>query len=296
MPTKGLASGILIAISGIALLCAMDAVAKALGGHVGTPFVVFVRYVGAALWLALYLACFRQPWPRRENFGRHALRGGLMGATAFMFFFAITRLPLAVVAALAMTAPLYITGLSVVLLKEKAHQLLYVALAFGLAGSAAIGLGGQSLEVSGEFEPLAWAAAILAPLAYAGAIVLLKHHSSDEGAPQMTLAQSLAAAMVAVPFLIPTFEAPPAHVYPLVLGVGFLGAMGYLLLITGLKRIPASVFAILDYTGLLWAAMFGLVFFGEWPPLQVWIGGALIIVACALGTQASRKITAAQPA
>jgi drug/metabolite transporter (DMT)-like permease len=112
----------------------------------------------------------------------------------------------------------------------------------------------------------------------------------------MTLAQSLAAAMVAVPFLIPTYEPPPANVYPLVLGVGFLGAMGYLLLITALKRIPASVFGSLDYRGQLWAAMFGLVFFGEWPPLQVWIGGALIIVACALGTQASRKITVVQPA
>ncbi|MET3926812.1 EamA family transporter [Devosia sp. 2618] len=292
MPPKGLATGMLIAMSGITLLCAMDAVAKALGAHVGTPFVVFVRYTGAALVLALYLAAFRQPWPRRENFGRHAVRGALMGATAFLFFFAVTRLPLAVVAALAMTAPLYITGMSVLLLKERAHRLIFVALAFGLAGSAVIGFGGEMLEVSGEFEPLAWAAAVLAPVAYAGAIVLLKHHSSDEGAPQMTLAQSLAAALVAVPFLIPTFEWPPTETYPMVFGVGFLGAMGYLLLITGLRRIPASIFAILDYTGLLWAALFGYIFFAELPPLQVWIGGGLIIVACVIGTQASRRVTA----
>jgi drug/metabolite transporter (DMT)-like permease len=275
------------------MLCAMDAVAKALGASLNTFQVGFVRYLGAALWLVLYMAATRRAWPQRANLHRHALRGGLMALTAVFFFYGVIHLPLAVATALAMSAPIYISLFGIVFLKERFSGGLLVAILLGIAGSLIIVFGGTPVETSGASDILAWGAAILAPISYAAAIVLLKHHSSDESAAAMTLAQSLVAAALFVPLAIPGAALPQsAAVWGQMAIIGLFGALGYLLLIAGLRRVPASVFAVVDYTGLLWAAAYGLIFFTELPGPQLWIGGGLIIAACAMGARAGSKVPA----
>ena len=75
-------SGLLLGAAGIALMCAMDAVAKALGADLTAFQVVFVRYLGSALWLALWLALTRGNWPRATDVGPQALRAVMLVATA----------------------------------------------------------------------------------------------------------------------------------------------------------------------------------------------------------------------
>lgn len=275
--------GILLCAIGIAFLCAMDAVAKSLGASISTFMIVFVRYAGAAIWLALYIGLTRGAWPQRRNYGRHAQRGALMAMTACFFFYGVTHLPLAVAAALGMSAPIYVSLFGIVFLKEPVSLGLIGAILLGIAGSAVIVFGGDPIQVTGSSDILAWGAAILAPMSYAAAIVLMKHHSADEGAATMTLAQSVVAAAIAIPLVVPGFAVPPMSSWALIALIGLLGAFGFLFLINGLKRVPASVFAVVDYTALLWAAAFGYLFFSEVPELRLWIGGGLIISACALG-------------
>ncbi|UXN73857.1 hypothetical protein N8D56_00100 [Devosia sp. A8/3-2] len=68
-------SGIRLGAAGIVVLCAMDAVAKALGAHLPTFEVVFVRFAGAAVWLVLWIWLSRGARPKRSNLGRHIMRG-----------------------------------------------------------------------------------------------------------------------------------------------------------------------------------------------------------------------------
>lgn len=282
-------TGILLAAGGIAMLCAMDAVAKSLGAHISTFQIAFVRYAGAALWLAAFMLIARAAWPRRENYGRHALRGALIVVTACLFFYGVTNLPLAVAAALGMTAPVYISLLGVVFLKEPVSPAFILAIALGIAGSLIIVFGGEPIQTGGYSSLLAWGAGILAPVSYAAALVLMKHHSTDEGPMAMTLAQSSVAAVIAMPLALPGLAAPPAEIWWQIALIGLLGAVGFILIFGGLKRLPASIFSVVDYTGLLWAAVFGYLFFTEIPQVQLWIGGALIIAACALGMRAAGR-------
>ena len=67
----------------------MDAVAKALGAELTAFQVVFVRFLGAAIWLALWVALTRDVWPRQSDLGRQLMRGALLVATATMFFHAV---------------------------------------------------------------------------------------------------------------------------------------------------------------------------------------------------------------
>ncbi|WP_323013986.1 DMT family transporter [Devosia sp.] len=280
-------SGFVLCVSGIALMCGMDAVAKALGASFSPFQIVFMRYLGAALWLALWIFSSKGAWPRIDDIGRQALRAVMLVATASLFFFAVTHLPLAAVAALGMTAPVYMTLLGALFLKENMRGGAWLALALGIAGSAVIVLGGGALETSSPLggAPLAWTAAALAPVAYAVTMALLKHHSGQEEPAAMSLGQSLIAALLVLPLAfgpLPEINASLAGQSAL---IGFLGALGFLLLLHGLKRMPVSAFAVLDYSGLVWAAFFGFIFFQEVPGLQFWLGALLIVSACALNAR-----------
>ncbi|UJW87266.1 DMT family transporter [Devosia sp. SL43] len=280
-------SGLVLSAAGIALMCCMDAVAKALGAELTAFQVVFVRFLGAAIWLALWIALTRGVWPRLSDLGRQLIRGALLVATATMFFYAVANLPLAVVAALGMTAPLYVTLIGAVVLKEKLDARAWAALLLGSCGAAIIILGGGAILLSGmEGDLLAWAAALLAPVSYATILALLKHHSSKEEPAAMTLGQSVVAALVALPLALA--QSFPG-ISPILVGqtvlVGFLGAAGFVLVISGLRLVPVSVFAVVDYTGLIWAAALGLVFFAELPGLAFWAGAVLIVGACVINSR-----------
>lgn len=283
--------GLLLCFVGMALLCGMDAVAKALGAHLTTFQLAFVRYGGAAIWLTLYIVLAKANWPLRRNWRRHVLRGVLMVTTACLFFYAVTHLPLAIATALAMSAPIYVSLFGIIFLRERPSPILGLAIILGIAGSAVMVIGsdggGAGGAATGDIS--GWIAGVLAPITYAGAIVLLKHHSDDENAAALSLSTAAVAAAVLLPVAVADFAMPSAGALLLMGLIGFLGASGIVLLTIGLRTTPASSFAIVDYVSLLWAALFGFLFFSEVPEVGFWIGGALIVSACALGIGVTRK-------
>lgn len=272
--------GLLLCFGGMILLCGMDATAKALGhAQLGAFEIGFVRYAGSTIWLAVYIAVTRGAWPDLRNWRRHLLRGVLSVATASLFFYGVTHLPLAIATALAMTAPVYVSILGIVFLKERPAPALGLAIALGIAGSAVVVFGGD-LASAASSDISGWIAGLLAPVSYAATIVVLKHHADDESAAALTLSTSFVAAIVLLPLAVPGFVVPTPSAWPLLPLAGLLGACGFILLTTGLRTTPASTYAIVDYASLLFAALFGFVFFTEVPGVPFWIGGALIVGAC----------------
>jgi S-adenosylmethionine uptake transporter len=279
-------NGLLLCASGIALICLMDAIAKALGSHLNTFQIVFVRYAGAALWLGLWITLTRQQWPRLSDLPRVVLRGCLFVVTASMFFYAVAHLPLAVVAALGMTAPVYVTVLGGLVFKERLGPTALGTLALAACGSAIVVLGkdlGGLLPVTTDLS--VWAAAVLAPVIYALTLIVLKQHSGREAPEAMTLGQSAIAAILVLPLSFGDWPALDAPWVGLSTAIGLVGAVAFLSLTYGLRIVPVSAFAVLDYTALLWAAGFGLVFFREVPSQLFWLGAALIVVACSLNVR-----------
>jgi drug/metabolite transporter (DMT)-like permease len=287
--------GLLLCFAGMALLCAMDAVAKTLGAYLNVFQIACVRYGGAAVWMVLYIALRQAAWPNPANWRRHVLRALLMVTTACLFFYGVTHLPLAIATALAMSAPIYVSLFGIVFFRERPSASLWIAIALGAAGSAVVVFGGP-LANGGAGDIGGWIAGLLAPITYAGAIVLLKHHSDTEGAEALTLSTAAIAALVLLPAAIPGFVLPPMQAWWLMPLMGFFGAAGFVLLTNGLRTTPASTFAIVDYASLLWAALLGYVFFSEVPGLRFWIGGGLIVVACVVVMGATGRAAKAEAA
>ena len=60
---------------------------------------------------------------------------------------------------------------------------------------------------------------------------------------------------------------------------GLAGGVGHLCLIQSFRRAPASAVVPFSYSSLVWATGFGLVVFGEWPPMTTFIGAGIIIAS-----------------
>ncbi|GHA16308.1 hypothetical protein GCM10007989_09180 [Devosia pacifica] len=281
-------TGILLGLGGVIALCSMDATVKGVGATIPTLQIVTIRYFGAALWLAMFIFATRRAWPQRKNFHRHALRGALFAITATLFFYGATHLPLAVASALGLSAPIYVSLLGVVFLGERLTAGVLIAIALGISGALIIVFAGEPVETLGGSDWMAWAAGIGAPISYAIILVLLKKHSADEHPTSITMAQSIVAGTLTLPLAIAGYVPPSPVAWGQLALIGLLGALGILMIVGGLKRVSASVFSVVDYSSLLWAAALGFVFYAEVPKPEIWLGGALIVAACAMGMRVAR--------
>ena len=61
------------------------------------------------------------------------------------------------------------------------------------------------------------------------------------------------------------------------LGIGIFGALGQLGITQSLRFAPVSTIVPMDYTALLWATIFGITIFGQYPGLSIWLGAPIII-------------------
>ncbi len=278
---QGSIGPVLVATLGIALLTAMDGIAKHLSAEFATLQIVFARFAISGLCALGLVIVLRAGWPQRDRLGAHAVRAVLMVVTSSTFFYAIGRLPLAEVFAITFTGPIFVALFGALLLREPVTPPIWLAILGGFAGMLVI-VGTGELGTGRSDELLAWAAAIASPITYALSIVLLRSQAQREPQTVIVLVQSLMVAGLALPFAIPAFRVPEGEALGWFLALGLLGTAGYLCLVSALSRLSAARFGVVDYTGLLWAALIGWALFDETPRLTLWFGAALIVSACLL--------------
>jgi drug/metabolite transporter (DMT)-like permease len=283
----------LLASIGILLLTGMDGLVKNLSAGYPTFQIVFMRFAFTALFIGIVMLGLRQRWPSRDRSKAHLGRAILMVLAASSFFYALGRLPLAEVFAISLTSPIFVAVFAAVFLKEPVGLRVMLAIGSGFLGMLVIVFAGGPGTGAFGHPPLALACALLSPVIYALGIVLLRAQTMQEPIAAIVTAQSLFVALLLSPVVAVQFVAPtPAH-WAQFVGIGLLGSAGYLAFATGLKGLSAARFSVVEYTGLIWAALFGYAFFGEVPRLAVWLGALLIIAGCLIVI--SEKVSKAAP-
>ena len=275
--------------AGIGTLCLMDVVVKHLSATIDVPVVTLARYVtGTILALAVWQWQGR-PRLTREMLPLHIARGALIASMAFCFYWSLTKLPLAEAITLSFIAPLLVPPLASLLLREKVQPRVYAAGALGFAGVLVTAQGAP--DFSGD-RLLALAAVLYAAVAYAGSAVLLRARAGTDGATVVTLMGALIPMIILSPVAIGA--APPD--LPTIgwfMLLGLIGNIGMQLLSRAYAKIEAQVLAVMEFTALPWAALFGWVFFAEPVRPQVWAGAGIIFAACLWASRLERKPAAA---
>jgi S-adenosylmethionine uptake transporter len=272
-----------VATLGIALFSAMDAVMKGLSVAIGAYNAVFWRMlVGLALSAILYLPSFKQR-PSREAMRFHIIRGLVGSVMALTFFWGIARLPLAEAVALTFVAPLASLYLAAVMLGEPVGRRAVLASLIGFAGVLVIV--GARAGTPGDRDLWGAASILTSAMLYAYNIILMRQQALVAKPLEIAFYQYLVIGGVlalAAPFLA-VFPAPE-H-WP---GLGFAAALALvslMLLAWSYARAEAHRLAPVEYTALIWAALFGLIFFDEAISLSTVVGAAMIVAGCVLATR-----------
>ena len=279
----------LLALAAVALLSVMDAVMKAL--------VIAIGLYATSLWRALtgviagsllYLPT-RKGWPSREVIRLHVVRATVTTVMALTFFYGLARTPMAQAIALTFIAPLIAQGLAAVMLGEQVGRRTILASAAAFAGVVVI-VGG-SLVSGPAASGTVWGtvAILVSALTYAFNIVLMRRQSVAAGPLEIAFFQNLTVTALLLAAL-PLVGAPawPAGHEIEVIAAAAMSFGGILLFASAYARGPASLLAISEYSGILWAAALGWWMFAE-PVAAATIMGAVLIVGGCLYATGGRR-------
>ncbi len=267
----------------ILVLSGMDAVIKGFGPESSIVQIVWLRYLSGALFVLPVLLATGPHRINLQSLKSNGLRATIMVVAAGTFFYAITRMPLLEAVTLSFTAPIFMIFAARIILGEPITARAIGAVGLGFLGVIVVVAGDMGSNQS--LTPTGIAAALLSAVAYAVGIVLLRKHASHDAIPVLVFLQAAIATLVLTPFGVATWAGIGTSDVVAFAAIGLLATVGQLLIAWGFKHAAAARLAPLEYTNLLWATAFGILFFAERPGFTTFVGAALIILACLIATR-----------
>ena len=273
-PGSDQARGIALLLAAILGFTLMDATAKHLTQIYHPAQVIWARFIGNLLIFALIFRGAMLPLMRtrqpRTQFARAIMQLGSVG----LFFTSLQYIGLAEATAIMDLNPVLITLGGALFLGERVGPRRLAGIAVALVGALLIIRPGL-----GVFQPAA-----LLPLAgaftYAAGALLTRMVRSDSVATSVMW--SAVVGTIASSIVVPMFWQPIAAGDLWAFGaLAVFGTVSQYLLVKAFSAAEAGALAPFGYTGLIWAGLWGFVFFGQLP--DVWtVTGAVIIVAAGL--------------
>jgi S-adenosylmethionine uptake transporter len=188
-------------------------------------------------------------------------------------FYAFSTLPLAEVYAILFAAPMLITVLSIPILGERVGIHRWAAVIVGLIGVLIVLRPGTS-ELN-----LGHAAALTASVGSSLVAVIIRKIGRDERSAVLLLYPMMANALV-MGAILPFVYVPVEGIhFAMFAAMSLLGVIGGILIIAAYKSADAAIVAPMQYSQLLWAAIFGFFLFDEFPDLWTWVGAGVIIAS-----------------
>lgn len=220
---------------------------------------------------------------RTRNLKLFALRGALNSAAMLMFFYSLSITPLATVAALGFTAPLFATLLAMLVLGEVVRLRRWTAILIGFAGTLIILRPGM-IDVG--LGPLL---VIGSSVVWSVALMVIKVLTRTESSVTITAYASIFLTPVCLAAALPYWTWPGLEQLGWLAMIGVLGTVAQTAMNQSFKYADASAVLPMDFSKLIWAAAIGFALFGEIPDLWTWVGGALIFASATyIGIRESR--------
>jgi drug/metabolite transporter (DMT)-like permease len=200
-------------------------------------------------------------------------RGCLAVACFLLFLAALPLMPLTDIFAIVMSAPLLISALSALVLKERVTFRRWVAILIGFSAVVVMVRPGGDVTSPGALLVVG------AVVVYSFAMILTRRLGSTESAGAMTFYSALvflAVGLIAAPF---SWIRPTPIGMLLMAATGLLAGSAQYCLTEAFRIAPPSLVAPFEYTSLLWAMLFGFLVWGDVPTTLVLVSGAVVIVS-----------------
>lgn len=206
---------------------------------------------------------------------------GLIGFTALScVYYGAVHLPLAEATVLQYTNPIWTALLAAWFLGERMRPRDVALVLASLLGVLAIARPGFLFGAGGgELDLFAVGVALAGALCSATAYVIVRKLSRTEHPLTIVFWFTLVTVPAAIPGALANAVLPTPREWMLLLLIGISAQGGQVYLTRGLQLEPAGRATAVGYLQIVFAALWGALFFGEFPDLWVWTGAAIILAS-----------------
>ncbi|MFV0294140.1 MAG: DMT family transporter [Paracoccus sp. (in: a-proteobacteria)] len=264
--------GIIILLLAVFLFTLMDATAKFLGNSYAPPQIVWARFMGNLAVLILVYRSRFLPGLRTSRPMAQFWRGMTQLASASLFFTSIQYIGIAEATAIMDMNPVLITLGGALFLGEQIGWRRIMGIIAAMIGAMIIIRPGMGVVHPAAILP------VIGAFTYAAGSLLTRVVRTDPLATSLiwsVMVGSLASTTV-VPFFWQPIQAQ--HLWAFA-AIGLLGAASQALLIRAFSLAEASAIAPFGYTGLIWAALWGWLFWDVLPDSWTILGAVIIVGA-----------------
>ena len=273
---QNLFKGILFFMAAILVISVVDTICKLFTKELHAIQIVWGYFIGINLTLWAFFFFKGEKLSKLMITDRpilQILRPAFLVCSISSLFVGLTYLPLAEATAIGFVAPLFITILSVPILKEKVGIHRWTAILIGFTGVIII------IRPGGEF----WQFVSIMPLLGAIFFALFQIFTRLLSGTEKTFTTLFYTGLGGLGWssiLVPFVWVVPSQIHILVfLAIGTLGAVAHLCMINAFDFAEASLLAPFNYTKLLWVTVFGYWVFDDIPSLDMWVGSGVIVSA-----------------
>lgn len=220
---------------------------------------------------------------RSRALGWHGLRNTCHGLAQYLWFYALTLIPLAQLFALEFTAPLWITLLAPLLIGERLTLARFSAAAIGFAGAMlALKPSGVSIEPGALY---ALASAVL----FAFSLIMVKRIVRTDSVWSVLFNMAWMQGTACLVLLLPVMRVPGPEAMAWALAVAVTGTLAHFSLTRALTLADVVLVAPLDYLRLPLIALVGVALYAEPLDPLILMGGAIIVAGNFLNLRAERR-------
>jgi drug/metabolite transporter (DMT)-like permease len=273
---QNLFKGVLFFMTAIFFISIVDTICKLFTKELHAVQIVWGYFIGINLTLWVFFFLKGEKLSKLKITNRlilQIIRPAFLVCSISSLFAGLTYLPLAEATAIGFVAPLFITILSVPILREKVGIHRWGAILVGLTGVIII------IRPGGEF----WQFASIMPLLGAIFFALFQIFTRLLSGTEKTFTTLFYTGLGGLGWsslIVPFVWVIPSQIHIIVfLVTGILGALAHLCMINAFDYVEASLLAPYNYTKLIWVTIFGYLIFEDIPSLEMWIGSGVIVLA-----------------
>ena len=249
----------------------VTAIVKYIGSDIPSAQAAFIRYVIGTLILFPFIVPIINKNFGKQNIIIFSLRGLAHGLAVMLWFYAISRIPIAEVTAISYTAPIFISIGAAIFFGEKFASRRIIAIIFAFVGTLIILRPGFNQISTGQIAQI-----LTAPL-FAISFLLTKKLSETMSSIVIVCMLSVYVTLILMPAAIIVWVHPAINDIIGLSIVAILATLGHLTLTQAIKTAPLTFTQPISYLQLIWATLIGFYFFSEKIDLFVLMGGGIII-------------------
>ena len=266
--------GMVAAMGAFFMFTLMNVFAKLLSANHSVIEIAFYRNLIASIpfLIMVFILGKREILVIRSKPAAVGIRAVLGSVSLMTTFAAFTLMPMAETTVLLFTASLFIPILGVIFLREHVGPYRWTAIGVGFIGVVIMA------SPAGNVNVLGVTIALIASLMHATLQVILRYlgrYESPETVVFYFVVIGTFVTALPLPFVAVT---PTMAEVPLLFGVGLSGAAAQWLLSVAFRNAPAAIVTVFNYSGIVWATLFGWMIWSDWP-LPTVLAGAGIVVA-----------------